>query len=122
MLVNIETFLFDTFCYAQTYGLLYYEEQQEACGSRPKVNYEYAESLCSEKSEAVSVEQAVAYTEHAGHERSNDTAYAVNRTCADGIVYMEFLIYEFDCKHKHCAACKTYYHSSERGHEVATGR
>ena len=98
-----------------------YEEQQEACGSRPKVNYEYAESLCSEKSEAVSVEQAVAYTEHAGHERSNDTAYAVNRTCADGIVYMEFLIYEFDCKHKHCAACKTYYHSSERGHEVATG-
>ena len=77
MLVDVETFLFNSLINAQTMQFLDAVEQDKTTGSGPEVNNHYAKAFRSEESPTVTVKRAVAGRQQTRHQSAEDTTHTM---------------------------------------------
>ena len=78
MHVDIETFFLDSLINTETSNLLDTPEEDDTCYGCPKVDAEDTEALCTEESEATTIEGATIKGEETSHQSTEDTAYTMN--------------------------------------------
>ena len=96
MLVDIETFLLDSLVNTETTDLLDTPEEDDTCCSCPKVDNENTEDLCSEETEATTIESAAIESEETCHQGTEDTTYTMYRASTYRVINMKLGINELD--------------------------
>ena len=77
MLVDIETFLLDSLVNTESSNLLNTPEEDDTCCSCAKVDNDDTEKLCSEETEATTIEGTAIKSEETCHQGTEDTAYTM---------------------------------------------
>ena len=77
MLVDVETFLLDSLVNANTSNLLNAPEEDDTCNGCPSVDAKDTEALCSEESEAATIEGTTINGEETCHQGTEDTTYTM---------------------------------------------
>lgn len=108
MLVDVETFFLDSLVYTQTGNLVDDPEEEKTHYCRPQVYTDYSEELCTEETEAMTIQCSRIQSKESGEQCSEDTTYSMNGTCTYRVVDMKLGINELDCKYKNDSTYQSY--------------
>ena len=120
MLINIETFLFNTLVDTQTLECLDAIEKDKTSGSSPHVDHQYSENLGTEEAPTATKQGTTISGQQTGHEGTENTTYAMYRASTYGVINMKFHIDELNGEDKHSTTYETDDHSSPGSHQIAT--
>jgi len=118
MLVNIQALVLDTGRNTQAVQFLDSVEEGEATGGSPKVDDEDAEGLSSEETPTVAIQCTIAYGEQAGHQRAQDSAYAMNAASSYRIIDVQTVVDELNGKDENRSANQTNDNCSHRRNHI----
>ena len=114
MLVNVESFLFNSLINTQAVQFLDTVEQGEATGSCPEIDDQDAKQLSTEESPAVTIERAIRSRQQTRHQCTQNTTDTVYRAGTYRVVDMQFMVNKLNGINQYDTAYQTNDDGSKR--------
>lgn len=107
VLVDVKSLFLHALVNTESNGVLDRPEEYNTAGGCPSVYTKDAEGLCTEESEAMTIESSLTGGEQTGQQSTENTIDPVNGTGTDRVVDMKFLVDELNGKRQCDTAAAT---------------